>query len=108
MAEDDVRDFHLNCGAVNDTVRARALKTNNAIEGRHRGFETTVDINNANIFRLLAALKKEQTLTESFAGEPPARRRKYQDVADHLRTAVNTFPLTQDDDEEPSNHDFLH
>lgn len=79
-----------------EAVLQHAPKTNNSIEGWHRGFETTVDTYHANIYRLLAALKKEQVLMESayeqqVAGDTQHQRKKYKDVADRLHTLVNSF-----------------
>ena len=57
----------------------------------------------ANIYKLIEALKKEQTLVEvkheqSLAEEPPAKRRcKYKDVAERLRNVVASY----DEDNDP-------
>ena len=84
-----------------EKMRARAPKTNNAVEGWHRSFESTLEATHANIFKLLDALKKEQTLMETsyeqaIAGEPPSKRKKYKSAADRLCNLVNAY----DDDEE--------
>ena len=56
-------------------------KTNNAVEGWHTGFEATVDAVHPNIFKLVEALQREQTLAdtkyeEMVRGEPPAKKKK--------------------------------
>lgn len=62
-----------------------------------------VQCTHANIYKLIDALKKEQTLVEvkyeqSLAGEPPVkRRRKYKDVAERLRNVLASY----DEDGDP-------
>lgn len=77
-------------------------KTNNAVEGWHRSFESTIQTSHANFYKLVNALKKEHTLMEKkyeeqVAGEPPTKRRKvYQDCAMRLQHLVAEY--TQEDD----------
>lgn len=88
-----------------ESVLQAAPKTNNAVEGWHRGFETTLDTTHANIFKLLSALQKEQTIMlatyeQAAAGEPAAKRRKYKDAADRLHQLVQTYDVDDMEDDE--------
>jgi hypothetical protein len=58
-----------------------------------------------NIYRLVEALKREQSLTEAgheqaVAGEPPYKRRKYKDADERLHRAVLAFNIPVPDEEE--------
>ena len=72
-------------------------KANNAVEGWHRGFETTL--------RSLNALLKQQTLMlaarayeDVISCEPP-RKKKYKDAASRLLAVVRSYRDENMDDE---------
>ena len=61
----------------------------------YRGFEGVVQGVRVNTFKFLNALKAEHSHTEtlweqSIAGEPPVKRRKYQDCAARITENQNT------------------
>jgi hypothetical protein len=96
-----------------DSVLERAPKTSNAIEAWHRGFETTLDTYHPHIYRLVEALKREQTLTEAafekaIAGDPAYKRRKYQDAAVRLHRAVLAFDINKLDDDDYDDYLLLY
>jgi hypothetical protein len=46
-----------------DLILADLPKTNNSVEGFHRGFSTLLNIRKPTLWKYLAALRKQQTLT---------------------------------------------
>jgi len=72
-------------------------KTNNAVEGWHRGFSEILGSYHPSIWKFIEALKKEQSLNELkleqyVAGENPPRGRKiYRDSAQRLKAIVEDF-----------------
>ena len=91
-------------------------KTNNSVEGWHRGFESTVETYHPNVFRFIEALLREQVLTETkyeekVAGEPPKKKKKiYRDNAARLQRLVQKYnsrdphdnvPDPDEDDDHP-------
>jgi hypothetical protein len=82
-------------------VAAKSMpKTNNAVEGWHTGFEATLDAVHPNIFKLLEALLREQSLVEAslefvISGQPLAKRKKkYLDCASRIQRLVTNFAST--------------
>ena len=81
-----------------EAARKDMPKTNNAVEGWHNTFESTLDVVHPNIYKLLEAFKREQSLMEaeyeqSIAGKPPTKKKeKYRDSAKRLqRTMLRYF-----------------
>jgi hypothetical protein len=72
-------------------------KTNNSVEGRHRGFSQLLGAHHPSIWKFIDGLKKEQSLNELkieqyIAGQaPPARRRIYRDSADRIKAKVERY-----------------
>lgn len=72
-------------------------KTNNSLEGWHRGFQEQVCADHPNIWKFISAIKKEQSLSEVkieqyLSGQlPPAGKRKYRDCAERIRRLVLNF-----------------
>ncbi|XP_070181231.1 uncharacterized protein [Littorina saxatilis] len=61
-------------------------KSNNSVEGFHNAFQGLLGAHSPSLWRLIAALKKEQILVQAditrlLAGQAPApKRRKYRDL----------------------------
>lgn len=72
-------------------------KTNNSIEGWHRGFQYQISAEHPNIWKFVSAIKREQSLAElrieQYVGGqvPPPKRKKYKDSAERLARVVNNF-----------------
>jgi hypothetical protein len=72
-------------------------KTNNAVEGFHRGFESMLGAAHPTVFKLLDSLMKQQTLTEtnleqSLAGAIFNPQRKcHREAATRLKNVVQKF-----------------
>src|SRR6218665_1918712 len=77
-----------------DAVHADLPKTNNAVEGWHRGFSELLGSNHPSILKFISALQKEQSMNEMtmeqyIAGATPALgRRVYRDTAERIKTIV--------------------
>ena len=75
----------------------RTGRTNNAVEGWHRGVATNLGAYHPNFWRYLDILKREQCLskaklTQLISGQgPPAPRRQYRDAGARLLTVVNDY-----------------
>src|SRR6218665_2491181 len=73
-----------------DAVHADLPKTNNAVEGWHRGFSELLGSNHPSILKFISALQKEQSMNEMtmeqyIAGATPALgRRVYRDTAEPI------------------------
>lgn len=80
-----------------EAVLQELPKTNNSLEGWHMAFEQQVSAHHPNIWKFIAAIKREQSLTElrieqSLSGEePPRPKKKYRDSAQRLRRVVGTY-----------------
>ena len=72
--------------SVFDRVDEELPRTNNAVEGWHRRFQTNVGVYHPNFWRFLDVLKREQalvdmTIAQITAGHPPPEpRRQYRDT----------------------------
>ncbi len=72
-------------------------KTNNSVEGWHRGFEEQVAAHHPNIWKFINCIKKEQSLNEVrfeqyISGEESQKKkRKYRDTADRIQRLVNEY-----------------
>lgn len=72
-------------------------KTNNGVEGWHRGFSELVGAPHPTIFKFITCLKKEQSMNEMkieqyIAGqEPPPGRLRYRDCAKRILQIVNDY-----------------
>lgn len=74
-------DFDIVMWNCHDATLLDLPKTNNMVEGWHHALNNLLDCSHANIYKLLGALKKEQSLTEAgleqeVAGHRPAKRRR--------------------------------
>ncbi|KAM7308985.1 hypothetical protein ISCGN_012616 [Ixodes scapularis] len=82
---------------VNDAVHQHLPRTNNSAEAWHRGFQSTVACASPTIWAFLAALKKEQALTEmklaqastGHAARMP--KRKYQDCNMRIENILSQY-----------------
>ncbi|XP_031350480.1 uncharacterized protein LOC116176146 [Photinus pyralis] len=85
-----------------NSVLENLPKTNNALEGWHRGFQEMVGGNHPNIWKFVNALKKEQSLNElrieqyHSGQQPPASRKKYRDCAERIRRLILDFDPAND------------
>lgn len=74
-------------------------KTNNSVEGWHRGFSQLLGAHHPSIWKFINGIKKEQSLNEMrleqyIAGhQPQAGRRIYKDTADRIKLIVADYGL---------------
>lgn len=72
-------------------------RTNNAVEGWHRGFQTQLGACHPSLWKFIDTIKKEQNSNElqietSLAGEPSGPpRKKYRDLTDRLKVIAQNF-----------------
>lgn len=70
-------------------------KTNNSVEGWHRGFLELVGVHHPPIFKFIGFLKREQSLNEAKIEQhladqaPPLGRRRYRKCAERIERIVN-------------------
>ena len=69
---------------------------NNAVEGFHTALRSSITCKHPNIWKLIAALKKEEELHQTkiihvSRGDAPARKKIYKSIARQLKTLVNTY-----------------
>lgn len=82
---------------VHVRVVEKIAKTNNNIEGWHRGFHSLLQCDHPRIWRFINSLKKEQSLnelriTQYLAGQqPPPRRPLYRDTAERINRIVDDY-----------------
>lgn len=80
-------------------VRLGLPKTNNAIEGWHRGFEQQISSEHPNIWKFVEAIQREQSLHELqveqyVAGiEHTPARKKYRDCAERILRIVEEYNI---------------
>ena len=89
--------LHLwNC---HDSVLNGLAKTNNSVEGSHRGFMSMLGPAHPTIFKLIASLLQRQAITETaleqaIAGvDSDPMRKRYARTASHLKNAVGRYGL---------------
>jgi len=74
-------------------------KTNNAVEGWHRGFSQLLGAHHPTIWKFIDGIKKEQSLNEMrleqyvSGQQPPPGKRVYKDTADRIKTIVADYGL---------------
>ena len=74
-------------------------RTNNSVEGWHRGFSQLLSANHPTIWKFIDGIKKEQSLNEmkleQYVGgvQPPPRKRVYKDTADRIKNIVAEYGL---------------
>lgn len=88
--------FPLTCWNVRQRTLDGDMRTNNSVEAWHRRFASILDCHSPNIFRLLAALKKEQEsqrvlIEQARGGIRPDRKRCYKDLDERLRTVARGY-----------------
>lgn len=72
-------------------------KTNNSVEGWHRGFSQLLGASHPSIWKFIDGLKKEQSLNEFkveqyISGQqPPAGRQIYKDTAERIKRIVENY-----------------
>ena len=72
-------------------------RTNNAVEGWHRGFSELIGANHPTIWKFIDALKMEQNMNEAkieqyIAGQQPnAVRRKYKETAARIKIIIADY-----------------
>lgn len=80
-----------------DAVLQDLPKTNNSVEGWHRGFSELIGANHPTIWKFIDALKTEQNMNEMkieqyIAGQlPNPSRRVYKDTAERIKNIVNDY-----------------
>lgn len=79
-----------------DAVQQGLPKTNNSIEGWHRGFQSQISAEHPNIWKFISAIKKEQSLNELKiehfnSGRTYLTGKKYKLSAETLLRVVNSF-----------------
>ena len=80
-----------------DSVMNELAKTNNAVEGFHRGFSSILGGANPTVFKLVASLMQQQAITQTkleqaLAGVvQDAQRTRYAETAAHLKNVVMRF-----------------
>lgn len=83
-----------------EASRIGMSKTNNAVEGWHRSFESQISASHPSIWKFLEGIKREHALSELkieqySAGAPPSTpRKKYKDSADRIKRIVERFDPT--------------
>ena len=69
--------------------------TNNAVEGFHSALRSSIICKHPNIWKLIAALKKEELQQTKIihvnSGDAPARKKIYKSIDRQLKTLVNTY-----------------
>lgn len=89
--------FSIDMWNVHDRVLTDAAKSNNSCEGWHHAFQNVVGACYPNLWRLIEALKKEQSLVQAdvtrlLGGQAPApKRRKYKDLQKRIKTIVTQY-----------------
>lgn len=82
---------------IHERIVQNIAKTNNAVEGWHRGFQSILGGHHPTIWRLIKALKREQSLnqlkiTQYLAGgTPPLPRKRYRDCAKRIKRVVDDY-----------------
>ena len=72
-------------------------RTNNSVEGWHRGFSHLLSANHPTIWKFIDGLKKEQSLNELkleqfTAGQPAAEgKKKYRDTSERIKSIVEEY-----------------
>ena len=70
-------------------------RTNNAVEGFHSALRSLITCKHANVWILIAALKKEELQQNKIIyvnrGDAPARKKIYKSIDRQLKTLVNTY-----------------
>ena len=72
----------------------------NAVEGIHSALRSSITCKQPNIWKLIAALKKEEELQQTkrihvSRGDVPARKKIYKSIDRQLKTLVNTYDNMQ-------------
>lgn len=89
--------FPIDIWNVYDRTLNQQHRTNNAVEGWHRGFQATCGIHFPNIFRFIDAIKRQQALhnfeiTQLVAGNPVNRQnRRYAMMDVRIRTIAQDY-----------------
>jgi len=88
--------FSLHIWNMYDRTVQELPRTNNNIEGWHRGFQSAIGGCHPNIWKFLDALKKHQALqqvamTQIMAGDKIVQRRKYRDCARRILHIVENY-----------------
>lgn len=83
--------------SVYETILEDLPKTNNSVEGWHRGFQEQIGAMHPNIWKFIDCVKKEQNLNEVrieqyVSGvEPQPSKRKYRDCARRIKNIVDQY-----------------
>ena len=84
-----------------DVVLQDLPKTNNSVEGWHRGFEAQLTSYHPNIWKFLECIKREQTLSNAkikqyiVGQEPPLKKRNYRDSAKRIKRIVMNYDANE-------------
>ena len=89
--------FSLEMWNCHEGVRQRLPKTNNSIEGWHRGFEMQISAQHPNIWKFIEAIQREQSIRtlqiEQYVSgqQGTLSRKKYRDCAERLFRVVANY-----------------
>jgi hypothetical protein len=89
--------FPISLWNCHEAAESGLPRTNNSVEGWHRGFNELVGLSHPSIWRFIDDLKKEQSLNELkieqyIAGQqPPVPRRVYRDTAQRIECLVKDY-----------------
>ena len=83
---------------VCDRMAGGLPRTNNSLEGWHRGFSSTISSSQPDIYKLVRALRREEatarvTMAHIEAGlAPPRPKLQYRRIENNLTTIFNDYP----------------
>ena len=90
--------FAISLWNMNERTLSDLPRTNNAVEGWHRAFQTSVGASHPSIFKLIEKLHLEQSATERIlakllAGEtfPKFSKKKYEKLNDRIETILEDY-----------------
>ena len=82
-------------GMLKKRVDEDLPRTNNCVEGFHSALRSSITCRHPNVWKLIAALKKEELQQTKIIhvnrGDAPARKDIYKSIDRQLKTLVNTY-----------------
>ena len=88
--------YPVNFWNVYSRVIQELPRTNNALEGFHSALRTSITSKHPNIWKLIDALRKEESLTQTKIihaqrGDNPQKKRKYKSIDTRIRNLVQSY-----------------
>ena len=88
--------FPVGCWNVHDRNVQGLPRTNNNLEGWHNAFQSSISCTHPNIWKLIDALKKEETLSQTKKvhfdrGDDISQKKKYKDVNKRIQTIIDRY-----------------